>query len=140
MTVICDIDGVVYRGDKLLPGSDVALQRLVTAEVDLYFATNNSTKTPVNVSERISAMTGVVIAAESIVTSSEAAVGMLDEHEHPVMVLGSDGITTALAHAGIGVTERSHRGEGVSGRPRLGVELRAIDPGGRRGSSRRRVS
>ena len=105
MTVICDIDGVVYRGDQLLPGSDVALQRLVTAEVDLYFATNNSTKTPVTVSERISAMTGVVIAAESIVTSSEAAVGMLDEHEHPVMVLGSDGITTALAHAGIEMTD-----------------------------------
>lgn len=92
-------------GTSFSRGSDVALQRLVTAEVDLYFATNNSTKTPVNVSERISAMTGVVIAAESIVTSSEAAVGMLDEHEHPVMVLGSDGITTALAHAGIEVTD-----------------------------------
>ena len=105
MTVICDIDGVVYRGDQLLPGSDVALQRLVSAEVDFYFATNNSTKTPLTVSERISSMTGVAIAPESIVTSSEAAVGMLDEHEHPVMVLGSDGITGALADAGIGVTD-----------------------------------
>ena len=46
MNVICDIDGVVYRGDQLLPGSDTALQRLVAAGVDLYFATNNSTKTP----------------------------------------------------------------------------------------------
>ena len=61
MTVICDIDGVVYRGDQLVPGSDRALQRLVTAGVDLYFATNNSTKTPANVAERISTMTGVDI-------------------------------------------------------------------------------
>ena len=105
MNVICDIDGVVYRGDQLLPGSDTALQRLVAAGVDLYFATNNSTKTPATVAERISAMIGVPIAPESIVTSSEAAVGMLDEDEHPVMVLGSDGITAALAEAGIEVTD-----------------------------------
>jgi HAD superfamily hydrolase (TIGR01450 family) len=105
MTVICDIDGVVYRGDELLPGSDTALQLLATAGVDLYFATNNSTKSPVTVAERISALTGVPIDPVSIVTSSEAAVRMLDEEEHPVMVLGSDGITTALAHARMEVTD-----------------------------------
>jgi glycerol-1-phosphatase len=105
MTVICDIDGVVYRGDELLPGSDIALQRLVTAGVDLYFATNNSTKTPVTVAERITAMTGVLIAPGSVVTSAEAAVGMLGDEEHPVMVLGSDGITTALVQAGMDVTD-----------------------------------
>ena len=105
MTVICDIDGVVYRGDQLIPGSDRALQRLVTAGVDLYFATNNSTKTPATAAERISTMTGVDISADSIVTSSEAAVEMLEDGERPVMVLGSDGITTALAEAGIEVTE-----------------------------------
>jgi len=105
MTVICDIDGVVYRGDQLIPGSDRALQRLVTAGVDLYFATNNSTKTAANVAERISTMTGVDVSAGSIVTSSEAAVGMLEDGEHPVMVLGSDGISTALAEAGIEMTD-----------------------------------
>ena len=105
MTVICDIDGVVYRGDALLPGSDTALQRLVDAGVDLYFATNNSTTTPTTVAARISAMTGVPIAPGSIVTSSEAAVGMLDEEEDPVMVLGSEGITLALAQAGVEVTD-----------------------------------
>ena len=105
MTVICDIDGVVYRGDELLPGSGNALQRLVDAGVQLYFATNNSTKSPEAVAERISAMTGVPIASGSVVTSSEAAVGMLEEEEHPVMVLGSDGITTALAQAGMEVTD-----------------------------------
>jgi HAD superfamily hydrolase (TIGR01450 family) len=105
MNVICDIDGVVYRGDKLVPGSDDALQRLVAAGARVYFATNNSTKTPLMVSERISAMTGVRIAPDAIVTSSEAAVGMLRDEERPVMVLGSLGITTALAEAGIAVTD-----------------------------------
>lgn len=104
MNVICDIDGVIYRGDHLLPGSDLALRRLLDADVDLYFATNNSTKTPAMVTERISRMTGVDIDPGSVVTSSEAAVHMLDGTEGPVMVLGSDGITAALAEAGIAVT------------------------------------
>ena len=113
MTVICDIDGVVYRGDELVPGSDTALQRLVTSGVDLYFATNNSTKTPETVAERITAMTGVPIAPGSVVTSSDAAVGMLGDEEHPVMVLGSDGITTALAGAGMEVTDESTEARAV---------------------------
>lgn len=104
MNVICDIDGVVYRGDLALPGSDKALRRLLDADVSLYFATNNSTKTPAMVTERLAAMTGVGIDPGSIVTSSEAAVHMLDAGEGPVMVLGSEGIIAALDEAGIGIT------------------------------------
>jgi HAD superfamily hydrolase (TIGR01450 family) len=105
MTVICDIDGVVYRGDQLIPGSDTALKRLVEAGVDLYFATNNSRTTPEMISERIMAMTDVAVAPEQVVTSSQAAVGMLDQKERPVMVLGSTGINVALAEAGIETTD-----------------------------------
>jgi 4-nitrophenyl phosphatase len=105
VNVICDIDGVVYRGDQLVPGSDDALDRLIRAGVHVWFATNNSTKTPKMVSDRITAMTGVAVAPESIVTSSEAAVGMLREHDRPVMVLGSSGIIGALSQAGIETTE-----------------------------------
>jgi 4-nitrophenyl phosphatase len=105
MNVICDIDGVVYRGDQLVPGSDEALSRLTRAGFGLWFATNNSTKTPKMVSERITEMTGVDIPPESIVTSSEAAVGLLDEDDRPVMVLGSKGILGALNDARIETTD-----------------------------------
>jgi HAD superfamily hydrolase (TIGR01450 family) len=105
MSVICDIDGVVYRGDTVLPGSDVALRRLLDAGIDLYFATNNSTKSPAAVSEKIARVTGVEISPDSIVTSSQAAVHMLGPNHGPVMVLGSEGILSALAEAGIAVTE-----------------------------------
>ncbi len=105
MNVICDIDGVVYRGDQLIAGSDLALGRLARAGIGIWFATNNSTKTPEMVSARITEMTGVDVPPESVVTSSEAAVGMLDEDERPVMVLGSSGISGALALAGVETTE-----------------------------------
>jgi 4-nitrophenyl phosphatase len=105
MNVICDIDGVIYRGDRLLPGSDLALRRLRDAGVTVHFATNNSAKSPLTVSEKITRITGVDIEPESIVTSSQAAVGLLGDDPGPVMVLGSEGIVAALAEAGIGLTE-----------------------------------
>jgi HAD superfamily hydrolase (TIGR01450 family) len=105
MNVICDIDGVVYRGDHLVAGSDLALRRLLDAGIGLWFATNNSTKTPEMVSERIAMMTGVDISPGSVVTSAEAAVGMLGPDEWPVIVLGSKGITITLDRAGIQMTE-----------------------------------
>lgn len=105
MNVICDIDGVVYRGDQLLPGSDHALARLIESGVGLWFATNNSTRSPARISEKISTITGLPIPPTAIVTSSQAAVDMLGDDEGPVMVLGSEGIESALAEAGTAITE-----------------------------------
>jgi glycerol 3-phosphatase-2 len=105
MNVICDIDGVVYRGDRLLPGSDEALRRLLDSGTGLWFATNNSTRSPRSISEKLARVTGVEVAPESIVTSSQAAVHLLGDHSGPVMVLGGEGITSALADARIEVTD-----------------------------------
>jgi 4-nitrophenyl phosphatase len=105
MNVICDIDGVIYRGDRLLPGSDHALQRLRDAGVTVHFATNNSTKSALTVSERLTRITGVRFEPESIVTSSQAAVHLLGDDPGPVMVLGSEGINSALADARIELTD-----------------------------------
>ena len=104
MNVLCDIDGVVYRGDQLLPGSDIALRRLIEAGVGLWFVTNNSTRSPAYISQKIERVTGLEISPHAIVTSSQSAVRMLGEEQGPVMVLGSEGIHSALADAGIGET------------------------------------
>jgi len=109
MNVICDIDGVIYRGDQLMPGSDRALQRMLDAGIALWFATNNSTKSPAAVSEKITRVTGVEVPPASIVTSSQAAVMMLGDDKGPVMVLGSEGILSALSDAGVGVTDDPRR-------------------------------
>jgi HAD superfamily hydrolase (TIGR01450 family) len=105
MNVICDIDGVIYRGERVLQGAGTALQRLQEAGVTLHFATNNSATSPATVSEKITRVTGVEVGPESIVTSSQAAVHLLGDDPGPVMVLGSEGLLSALADAGIGVTE-----------------------------------
>ena len=55
-------------------------------------------------SERLSRISGVDIASDWIVTSSEAAVRMLHEHERPAMVLGGAGIASALEAARVPIT------------------------------------
>lgn len=105
MNFICDLDGVVYRGDTLVPGSDRALRRMIESGATLVFATNNSTKSPGSVAGKITRVTGVEIPAEWIVTSSQAAVSLLGPDGGPVLVLGSEGIHAALEEGGIEATE-----------------------------------
>jgi len=70
------------------------------AGAGLWFATNNSTRSPRSISRKMMDVTGVEVPADSIVTSSQAAVHLLGDGGGPVMVLGGEGIHTALAEAG----------------------------------------
>ena len=71
--VVCDLDGVIYRGDTQIPGAAEGLQQLLSAGVNLLFVTNNSTRTPKDVAEKIRAVTGIQTEAGQVVTSSQAA-------------------------------------------------------------------
>ncbi len=104
MTVICDLDGVVYRGDSLIGGSDTALRDLARNGFSTLFVTNNSTKTPADVVAKLGRLTGVEVPPDSIVTSSQAAASMLAKDDSPAYVLGSRAIEAALEAAGIAVT------------------------------------
>ena len=39
---LIDMDGVIYRGNKLIPGSDYFIQSLLEKEIPFLFLTNNS--------------------------------------------------------------------------------------------------
>ena len=41
---LIDMDGVIYRGSKLIPGSDLFIQILLEKEIPFLFLTNNSLK------------------------------------------------------------------------------------------------
>jgi 4-nitrophenyl phosphatase len=104
LTVLCDLDGVVYRGGRVLAGASEALARLGRAGVRTIFITNNSTRTPEGSAEKISSLTGVDVAPDDVVTSSLATVGLLDPDDDPVYVVGEEGVSDAVARAGLTVT------------------------------------
>jgi 4-nitrophenyl phosphatase len=105
LTVLCDLDGVVYRGSMVLPGVKAALERLAAAGVQMLFITNNSTRTPGATAEKISGLTGLPVSAEQVLTSSLAAMTLLDRSDGPVLIVGEEGVRSAVEQAGLTVTD-----------------------------------
>lgn len=103
--VVCDLDGVVYRGSQVLPGASDALGRLREIGAALLFVTNNSTRTPEAAAGRITDMTGVRCDPDEVCTSPQAAALMLRPDDSPVFVVGEEGIDGALVAGGHRVTE-----------------------------------
>ena len=105
INVICDLDGVLYRGDTSIPTADKGLRVLEEAGIGVTFVTNNSTKTPPDIVAKIERVVGVSIEPENVVTSAQAAVEMLRPDDGPVYVFGEAGIEAALTEAGVETTE-----------------------------------
>lgn len=105
MTVLCDLDGVLYRGSEAIPGAGAALESLLASGTPIFFITNNSTRTPEATSEKISRLTGVEVGGERVLTSAHAAMAMLDGSDGPVLAVGEEGLRDAVRVAGFAITE-----------------------------------
>lgn len=105
MKVLCDLDGVVYRGGEVLPGSTEALRRLISSGVGILYITNNSTRSPEMTAQKITDVAGVPAEADQVVSSSLAATTLLGEGDGPVYVVGEEGVRDAVARAGLNTTE-----------------------------------
>ncbi len=104
--VVCDLDGVLYRGDVAVTGAPDALRRLIDAGARLTYVTNNSTRTPADVALKIETVTGVPTDPSQIVTSSQAAASMLTPEDRPAMVVGEIGVELALSEIGMEMTNQ----------------------------------
>lgn len=111
--LICDLDGVVYLGSRPIPGSARALTDLTAAGWNILMCTNNSTRSPTEVAERIHDVTGYRARPESILTSAQAAAFMLAPPKPRCFVLGGEGIVDALTAADIPVVGSAGDAEAV---------------------------
>lgn len=99
-SVICDLDGVVYRGRQAIPGAADALRRLAAGGWNVVFATNNSSRTPEQVAQKIRDVVGIDLGGWSVVTSAQAAVTVLPDHVETCLVLGGEGLRSAVEASG----------------------------------------
>lgn len=95
---IFDMDGVIYRGDTLIPEVPAFLQALDDAGVVWSMATNNSTKTQRDYVEKVGRM-GIVAPETHIVTSAIATATYLRQ-TYPagttIYVVGMDALKQAV--------------------------------------------
>lgn len=101
--VVCDLDGVVYRGNTATPGAKEALQALDEVGLSPYFVTNNSAGEPIGVQSKLAEVVGYRTDLDRIVTSALVAASLVQAG--PVLVVGEAGIIAAVGDAGFAVTE-----------------------------------
>lgn len=106
-SIVCDLDGVLYLGAEPVPGAGAALAAVADAGIELWFVTNNSTRSPADVADKITLRTGYPARPERVVSSALSTAEHLRGHVASAMVFGGDGLVQALTDVGIVVMEVS---------------------------------
>jgi 4-nitrophenyl phosphatase len=112
---IIDLDGVIWRGDKLLPGVSTFFNELNHRHFPYVFATNNASVTPWKICQKAKGL-GIEIQEEQILTSSQAAINLLRQklpEGAAVYVIGEEGIQEALKNAHYPITHSADQAQAV---------------------------
>lgn len=96
--IVCDLDGVVYRGHEAVPHAVAALETAHAAGVGIAYATNNASRPPHEVYEQLSGL-GLTLEVEDVLTSAQAGArhlaGILSAGSR-VLAIGGPGVPLAL--------------------------------------------
>lgn len=129
------MDGVLYRGDQVMPHARGTLARLRAAGWQVFFATNNSSATRQEYVDRLERMR-LGGDADHVVTSAYATAHYLERQDpkpRDVYVVGADGLRGEIRAVGIPVRERAAT-PGLRPPPEA-----ALDDGGDVGAMRRHL-
>lgn len=97
-----DMDGVLYRGSRALPGAQTMLEALDRDGIPYALVTNNSTRSPLQYVRHLAAM-GMRVPAHRIVTSSVGTTAYLRRTLRPearVLIIGESALRRAIVKAG----------------------------------------
>lgn len=99
---ICDMDGVIYHGNRLLPHVPEFVDWLVKNDKKFLFLTNSSERSPRELSLKLARM-GLSVSEEHFYTSALATASFLASQSPgaSVYVIGEPGLVNALYDAGM---------------------------------------
>lgn len=96
--LVCDLDGVIYRGPEPIEGSPEAIERLRELGVHVVFCTNNANPTIGRYIEKLGSM-GVSVERDDLVTSAVVMAELLAEEGaagRSAIVVGGEGLREAF--------------------------------------------
>ncbi|MEA2477730.1 MAG: hypothetical protein QOC87_1929 [Actinomycetota bacterium] len=102
--LVCDLDGVVYRGDRVIEGAPDALKRLAGEGVKVVFCTNNSRSTVDDYVKKLTGMGVDDVEPQDVLTSGLVTARVLRGRGYAgcrAIVVGGRGIVEALSAEGI---------------------------------------
>ncbi len=101
--IVCDLDGVVYKGKDAVPHAIEALDGARTLGMRIVYATNNASRPPREVSDQLGSL-GLTLTPADVVTSSQAGAHVLASQlpaGASVLAVGGEGVTLALREVGL---------------------------------------
>ena len=99
---ICDMDGVIYHGNQLLPGVKEFVSWLYSENKNFLFLTNSSERTPRELQQKLKRM-GLEVDESHFYTSALATAKFISDQcpGGSAYVIGENGLLMALHDAGI---------------------------------------
>jgi len=103
---IMDMDGVLIEGNRMIPGADKFLKKLIDQKRKFLLLTNNPVYTPRDLAHKLQAI-GLDIREEQIFTSALATASFLHRQrpDGKAFVLGESGLTEAIHDIGYVITD-----------------------------------
>ncbi|MDR3086056.1 MAG: HAD-IIA family hydrolase [Christensenellaceae bacterium] len=103
---ICDMDGVIYHGNRLLPGVKEFIAWLYEEGKSFLFLTNSSERSPLELQQKLSRL-GLDVSAEHFYTSALATAQFVATQRPgcSAYVIGEPGLVGALYSAGVTMNE-----------------------------------
>ncbi|QTD42710.1 TIGR01457 family HAD-type hydrolase [Sporosarcina sp. Te-1] len=106
--VCFDLDGTVYRGKEAIPEAVELIATLSSRGTLPYYVTNNSSMTTGQLKAKLATL-GIQAQEDHIMTSAIAAAAYCKDHFDgaSVMMIGEEGLRTALVEQGFSLTDRN---------------------------------
>jgi len=103
---ICDMDGVLYHGNRLLPGVSRFIEWLRREQKKFLFLTNSSERSPRELKEKLGRL-GIEVDTEVFYTSALATAGFLAAQKPggSAYVIGESGLINALYEVGFSMND-----------------------------------
>lgn len=103
---LIDMDGVLVKGNTLIPGADKFIERLHEKEIKFLLLTNNPLMTPSDLAHRLQRI-GLAITAKDIFTSAMATARFLQKQKPggKAFAIGESGLMVALHEVGYILTD-----------------------------------
>ncbi|WP_059173591.1 TIGR01457 family HAD-type hydrolase [Bacillus sp. FJAT-27445] len=97
-----DLDGTMYRGAERIDAASDFIKRLLKKGIPYLFVTNNSTRTPAQVAEKLRSF-DIPANNEQVFTSSLATASFIADQKHgaSVYMIGEEGLRDALQAKGL---------------------------------------
>ena len=107
---LCDMDGVIYHGNRLLPDVPEFVAWLMREQKRFLFLTNSSERSPRELSQKLSRL-GIEVPEENFYTSALATAAFVSSQMPggSAYVIGEPGLHKALYDAGFSMNDKIGR-------------------------------